>query len=65
MSGTLASALQAKAEPATARPDLHIELVESRIPCEKPCSRTLTLVVGTHVGPGTIDMLACALDEEL
>jgi DegV family protein with EDD domain len=30
MSGTLASALQAKAELATTRPDLHIELVDSR-----------------------------------
>ncbi len=41
------------------------QLVESRIPCEKSCTRVLTPVVGTHVGPGTIGMVAYALDEEL
>jgi len=42
-----------------------VELMESRIRCEKSCTRVLTPVVGTHVGPGTIGMVAYALDEEL
>ena len=41
------------------------QLVQSRMLCEKSCTRVLTPVVGIHAGPGTIGMVAYALDEEL
>ena len=41
------------------------ELVASRLPCEKIHTRTLTPVVGTHGGPGTIGLVVYAVDEEL
>jgi len=41
------------------------ELVESRILCEKSCTRILSPVVGTHCGPGTLGVVVYALAEEL